>query len=198
MLHHLKQGTSKLTWVFSGQSGNKLNIKIGEIMFLKRSGKAIALSNLLLVAGCSSPGGMSNLFPSAGGNPIKIESEPSGAEVYVMGEKIGMTPLKISQKDVFPITYPKEKESVYGRVTLKKPGCSDLTRMVNAEISNGGLRAQLDCGEMSPALSKTSRGTPRSSETVEQRLDKIKDLLSKGAITEEEAKKARARVLSDL
>lgn len=172
-------------------------------MFLKRSGKALALFNLLLVAGCSSMGGASNLFPPAGDNPIKIESEPSGAEVYVMGEKVGVTPLQISHKDVFPNIYPKEKVSVYGRVTLKKAGCSDFTRTVNAEISSVGLRAQLDCGDMNPASPTTSSArtagdAPRSSETVEQRLDKIKDLLNKGLITEEEAKKTRERVLNDL
>jgi hypothetical protein len=167
-------------------------------MFFKRSAKAFVLFNLLLVAGCSSMGGTGNLFPAAGDNPIKIESDPSGAEVYVMGEKAGVTPLQISHKDVFPITYAKGKESVYGRITLKKAGCSDFTRTVSAEISNAGLHAQLDCGDMYPASSRTSREAPRNSETVEQRLDKIKDLLNKGLITEDEAKKAREHVLSDL
>lgn len=142
--------------------------------------------------------GTGNLFPAAGDNPIKIESDPSGAAVYVMGEKVGVTPLQISKKDVFPNTYPKEKESVYGRVTLRKEGCSDLTRTVNAEISNGGLRAQLVCGDIKPASPRTSGDVPRISETAEQRLGKIKDLLNKGLITEEEAKKARERVLNDL
>ncbi len=163
-------------------------------MFLKHSGKALALFNMLLVTACSSTGGASNLFPSAGDNPIKIESTPPGAEVYVMGEKIGVTPININHKDVFPNTYPREKESVYGRVTLKKAGCADFTRTVSVEIGSAGLRAQLDCGDLNPASSKV----PRSSETIEQRLDKIKDLLSKGLITEEEAKKARERVLNDL
>lgn len=162
-------------------------------MFSKRTAKAFAIFNLLLVAGCSATG---NYFPAAGDNPFKVESEPTGAAVYVMGEKIGETPIMISHKDVFPNIYPREKESVYGRITLKKEGCLDLTRTVSAEISNAGLRARLDCGDLSPA--PAGAGLPRNSETVEQRLDKIKDLLSKGLITEEEAKKARERILSDL
>ena len=164
----------------------------------KRSGRALALFAFLLATGCSSTGGMNNLFPAAGDNPIKIESDPSGAEVYVMGEKVGMTPLKINHRDVFPNIYPKEKLSLYGRVTLKKSGCSDFTRTVSAEISNAGLRAQLDCVNMNPASSKTFMETPHNSETLEQRLDKIKELLIKGLISEEEAKKARERVLNDL
>lgn len=167
-------------------------------MFLKRLEKTFALFSLLLVAGCSTMGGVSNLFPAAGDKPIKIESDPTGAEVYVMGEKIGVTPLQVSHKDVFPNVYPKEKVAVYGRITLKKAGCLDFTRTVNAEISNLGLRAQLDCGDIKPASPVTSGETPGISEPVEQRLAKIKALLNKGLITEEEAMKVRERVLSDL
>ncbi len=151
-----------------------------------------------LTTGCSSTGGMNNLFPAAGDNPIKIESEPSGAEVFVMGEKLGVTPLKISHQDVFPNIYPREKLPLYGRVTLKKAGCADFTRTISTEISNAGLRAQLDCVNMSPASSRAFMEAPHANESVEQRLDKIKELLNKGLISEEEAKKARERVLNDL
>lgn len=86
-------------------------------MLLKRSVKVLVLFNLLLVAGCSSTGDM---FPAAGNNPIKVDSVPTGAEVYVMGDKVGVTPLEISRKDVFPNTYPSNKESLYGRIILKR------------------------------------------------------------------------------
>lgn len=167
-------------------------------MQLKLSGKSFALLNLLLVAGCSSAGDAGSYFPSAGNNPIKVDSVPSGAEVYVMGEKLGVTPLQINRKDVFPNIYPREKESMYGRIVLKKEGCSDITRTVSAEISNAGLHAKLVCGDVYPASPDASRDAPRNNQTVEQRLDKIKDLLNKGLITDEEAKKARERVINDL
>jgi hypothetical protein len=167
-------------------------------MFLKRTGKSFALFSLLLAAGCSSTGSMSNLFPPAGNNSIKIESEPDGADVYVMGEKVGVTPMQITSKDVFPNIYPPEKVSVYGRVTLKKPGCSDITRTVDGEMSNAGLHAKFDCGNMNPSSPKLAGDAPRTGETAEQRLGKIKDLLNKGLITEEEAKKARERILNEL
>ena len=173
-------------------------MRIGKIMFLKPSRKALALSTLLLAAGCSSTGGVNNLFPPSGDNPINIESVPPGADVYVMGEKVGITPLKISHSNVFPITYPKEKVSVYGRITLKKAGCSDFTRTVNGEISSAGLRAQLDCGDKNTTPSTTSGNAPPIRESAEQRLEKIKDLLNKGLITEEEAKKAREHIINDL
>ncbi len=161
-------------------------------MLSKRSAKVLVLFNLLLVAGCSSTGDM---FPAAGNNPIKVDSVPSGAEVYVMGDKVGVTPLEISRKDVFPNTYPGNKESLYGRIMLRKEGCSDYTRTVSGEITNSGLHAKLDCGNTNTA---TSRDAARSDQTVEQRLDKIKDLLNKGLITDDEAKKARERIINEL
>ena len=157
-----------------------------------RSRKTLALLNLMLVAGCTSTGDM---FPPAGNNPIKVVSIPSGAEVYVMGEKVGLTPLEVNHMDVFPNTYPKEKESMYGRITLKKEGCFDYTRTVSGEVSKSGLQAKLDCSETTPAAPGDAT---RGSQTVEQRLAKIKDLLDKGLITEDEAKKARERIINEL
>ncbi|MGA9666618.1 MAG: PEGA domain-containing protein [Gallionella sp.] len=165
---------------------------------MKNTAKTLALcSSLLLAAGCSSPGGMSNLFPSAGDNPIKVESNPAGAEVYLMGTNVGMTPLQLTREDVFPNLYPKDKESLYGRVTLRKAGCADFTATVSSQVSSYGLHAKLDCGGDKPAAAAgTSSGG--SSETAEQRLGKIKDLLDKGLITEDEAKNARERILNGL
>src|SRR5208283_1962038 len=99
-------------------------------MYLNRSRSVPMLFALLLAGGCSSMTGGSDdpskfYQPEAAGNsPIKIDSDPPGAEVFAMGERIGTTPLSISPKDVFPTTYPKEKESLYGKLILKKTGCS--------------------------------------------------------------------------
>ena len=161
-------------------------------MFLKHTKKTLALFSLLFAAGCSSAGGTGNYFAAAGDKPIKIESIPPGADVYVMGEKVGVTPLNFSRDKVFPNLYPREKESLYGKVTLRKAGCLDFTRTISTEIGNNGLHAQMDCGDKNPAA------TSRTSETVEQRLDKIKELQSKGLITEDEAKQARERILKEL
>jgi hypothetical protein len=166
-------------------------------MSLKRTGKALALFSLVLATGCSSPGGVSNLFPSAGDNPMKIESDPPGAEVYVMGEKVGVTPLQITRDQVFPNIYPKDKVALYGKVMIRKAGCADYTGTVSTQVSSYGLHAKLDCGgnKPAPAAAGISSG---SSETAEQRLGKIKDLLDKGLISEDEAKKARERILNEL
>lgn len=182
-------------------------------MFLKRSGKAIALVPLLFAAGCSTVSdGMSKVgssfsnFVSADHESIKIDSDPSGATVYVMGEKVGVTPMTISQKLIFPMQYDRSKESLYGKVTLKKGGCADLEKPVSAKMMAEGYKATLDCGDLTPASSAmgNTRGAvrtvpiPRLSENLEQRLARIKDMQEKGLISEDEAKAARARVLGDL
>jgi len=122
----------------------------------------------------------------------RIAATNALSDVYAMGEKIGVTPLQLNRDKVFPNLYAKEKESLYGRVTLRKAGCLDFTRTISTEIGNNGLHAQMDCGDKNPAAA------PHTSETVEQRLDKIKDLLNKGLITEDEAKQARERILKEL
>lgn len=175
-------------------------------MFLKRS--TLALVPLLFAAGCSSMDGvehdLGNMFASTANNPIRIQSDPSGADVYVMGKKVGTTPLKISQSDVFPTNYSKDMQDLYGKVTIKMAGCSDYVKTVNTKIVNVGLKAKLDCGQNSPEAQQTGAAAPqyrmpaRMSKTVEQRLQEIKDLLSRGLITEDEAKQARERVLNDL
>ena len=132
------------------------------------------------------------MFAAAGEKSIKIESIPPGADVYVMGEKVGETPFQISRDKVFPHLYPREKESLYGKVTLRKPGCLDFTRTISTDIGNYGLHAQLDCGDTYSSPSAAHVSAPPASETVEQRLDKIKELQSKGLITEDRLRAIKA------
>ena len=197
--------------------GHRLLNPIGGEMRLICSRGVFVCFALSLAAGCSSTEGMHNAraddnVSHAEESVIKIDSEPSGADVFAMGQKIGTTPLTVNTKEVFPRTYPKEKESLYGKLTFKKEGCSDLTRSVSPKLIV--LRGQLDCGtpkpvaqesskgtsevSVAPATQESSKGASGANATVEQRLTKIKDLLDKGLITEEEAKKARERVLNDL
>lgn len=164
-------------------------------MLSRKSVRPLAILGLALATGCSSSG---SLFPPAGNNPIKIESVPPGADVYVMGDKVGVTPTEISRDKVFPNIYPNEKLSSYGKVTLRKSGCADYTSTISGEISSLGLHAKLDCAEKNPAPAAAPIVAPGSGETAEQRLEKIKDLLNKGLITEDEAKQARARILNGL
>ena len=58
--------------------------------------KSFVIFSLLLLAGCSSG---SSAFPPAGNAPFKVESDPAGAAVYVMGNNMGVTPMQISHTD---------------------------------------------------------------------------------------------------
>ena len=128
-------------------------------MSLKHSAKSLAVFSVVLVAGCSNAG---SWFPPSGDKPFKVESEPSGAEVYVMGANLGVTPVEISQKDVFPTVYPSDKVSLYGKVTLRKAGCADLTKTINGNIIASGLRAKLDCANPAPAAPAPSMTAPQA------------------------------------
>jgi hypothetical protein len=162
----------------------------GGVMLSAHPAKSFFIFSFLLLAGCSTGG--DRMSPSAGIAPFKVESVPAGASVYVMGKNMGVTPMQLSRTDVFPSIYPREKESLYGKVTLRKDGCKDYTRAVSGDITGFGLHAKLDCGSPAPMAAQPP------GETVEQRLDKVKELQSKGLITEDEAKKARERILKEL
>ena len=116
---------------------------------------------------------------------ITIASEPSGANVFAMGERVGITPLVIRQEVVFPLTYKSEKADLYGTIILRKAGCKDFQQRVSSADYRYGIIAKLDCGQ-------------RTTETAEQRLRQLKDLHDKGLITDDEEKATRKRILDGL
>jgi hypothetical protein len=140
-----------------------------------------------------------NYLPqNAGSSAIQIDSDPPGAEIFVMGERIGTTPAMISPKKIFPTTYPKDQESLYGRVLLTKDGCADLIKAVSTKVMNTGLHARLECADQHPTPTSKPTEAVDVGGNVEQRLMKIRDLLDKGLITDEEAKRARDRIINNL
>jgi len=171
-------------------------------MHWKRLRFVAVLFGSLIAGGCSSINGGSSASgefkaqKAAEGFAVRIESDPSGADVFAMGERIGMTPMVISSSDVFPSNYPKEKETFYGKVTLRKTGCSDLTRTVDKKLVL--MRAQLECGHPNSVAAEKPRVAPEIGGSAEQRLTRIKELLDKGLISEEEAKRARERIINEL
>jgi hypothetical protein len=81
---------------------------------------------------------------------VSVTSEPVGAEVWVMGAKVGETPMILDENLVFPLTYPKDKQALYGMVELRKAGCASSTLSVSAKKVERGINAQLDCGQAAP------------------------------------------------
>lgn len=76
---------------------------------------------------------------------VHIESVPSGAEVEVIGGKAGRTPLTLSERDLYPNTYPDARAEWYGIVGLSHAGCEPLRHRVTGSEIGGGLTLRLDC-----------------------------------------------------
>jgi hypothetical protein len=82
---------------------------------------------------------------------VDVSSDPAGADVYVMGEKAGVTPLALDQDAIFPLTYSAEKHALYGVIELRKAGCLPARQSVSTRAVSRGLHVKLDCGEAARA-----------------------------------------------
>lgn len=161
-------------------------------------GRATSLLALAFVAGCAPVG--------AKPDRVAVSSEPPGADIYVMGAKLGATPDSIPLGAIFPSTYPAEHQRLYGTIEVRKPGCVSATQPVSTRGVARGVHVKLDCGQ--PAAADTGTGppppqpppaaSPASRSDAEQRLRQVRDWLDQGLISEEEAREVRRRILGDL
>jgi len=157
------------------------------------------VGGLLLLHGCSN-----TVAPPKHGE-IPVDSEPSGATVYVMGKVQGNTPLVIQLQDVFPIVYAPDQQDLYGLVILKKDGCQDYLQRVSSAILTTGVNAKLDCTDVAAEQTPTQippadqSGIPVAAPTsLKQRLIRLDELHQDGLITDEEYAAARRRILDEL
>lgn len=147
---------------------------------------------------------------------VDITSDPAGADVYVMGSRVGLTPLTLDENTIFPLIYPGEKQALYGAVELRKAGCKSAMHRVSTRAVAKGVHVKLDCGE----AARTETSTPRQAQPsqppvsangqaqttpvvkekpgIEFRLKQVQDLRDKGLITEQEAREIRQRILGEL
>lgn len=143
-----------------------------------------------LLSGCAGD----SLMPRSSDH-FAVTSEPSGATVYVMGDVAGKTPLELSTSQVFPVTYPYELQSKYGKIELTYPGCEPYRRRVSNSVLANGLKAKLDC----PQAAAPAAVAPRAATMdIETRLRKLKGLFDEGLITEEEYNSKRQAILQEL
>jgi hypothetical protein len=181
-------------------------IKTGSIHTLS------SISLAVLLAGCS---GIGNF---AGSDSLSLRSNPSDAEVYVMGQAVGRTPIEISQPTLYPSVYPQEQQHLYGVVTLKKTGCADFQRRVSGRDIARGLQVELDCGvdlSGNPPARAATVDTPRAApeisdstdpnppmddaaQSAKQRLQRINELKEEGLIDNQEYRAIRQRILDSL
>jgi hypothetical protein len=104
----------------------------------------LAVVALVSLVGTACLGG--SLVASSRGT-TRVESVPSGAEVFVMGERLGTTPLEVEDRLIFPVSYPSTKAELYGRVVLQREGCEAVARLVDLRAANEGLVVELVCGK---------------------------------------------------
>jgi hypothetical protein len=142
---------------------------------------------LFTVAGCS-------LAPSHN-NQLLVASEPPGAEIYVMGKRLGLTPKRIDVDTVYPVTYSPEDAQYYGQITLRHDACNDKTIMLSIGMISDGLKAKLDCQQTALPETETSSAVVLS---VKQRLEELKSLKQAGLISEKEYIDIRLRILDSL
>lgn len=170
---------------------------------IRRLSYLLAPLVITLASGCASMG--------AKPGRVDVTSDPAGADVYAMGSKVGVTPLTLDQDAIFPLTYPSEKQALYGVVELRKAGCIPARQGLSTRAVAKGLHVKLDCGEAAradtspqvqparPAASANGQApVVKEKPGIELRLKQVKDLLDKGLITEQEAREIRQRILGEL
>ena len=149
------------------------------------------LAALALLAGCAPIGTKPDR--------VAVSSDPTGADVYVMGTKLGTTPASIPLAAVFPPTYTSDAQRLYGTVELRHAGCAPVTQTVSTRAVARGVHVKLDCGPAKPpdaaAPAAEAAGPVDVPLAPEQRLRQLRDWLDQGLITEDEAADARRRIL---
>lgn len=144
---------------------------------------------------------------------VRIESIPSAAKVELIGGIAGTTPLTVSERDIYPNTYPDARADLYGTVTLRHPGCEPLRHRVTLTDLKQDLHLRLDCVAsaaqtaapgVSPAAPpagkpRTAQAPATSSESIPQRrlrqLQVLQELLDEGLISPAEEQRVRRRIL---
>jgi hypothetical protein len=149
---------------------------------------------------------------------FRIDSNPSGAEVSSIVGRVGVTPLSVSERDIYPNTYPDGKLHLYGKLIITKPGCKTVTHRVTLDDIKDGLNIKLECEEQrrttvqanppaearqtpKPVRPVTPGTEPVSEPLSDRRLRQLKvlnELLEDKLISVEEEKTIRQRIFDRL
>jgi len=109
---------------------------------------------------------------------IRIESTPAGAAVSTIVGKHGATPLSITERDIYPNSYPEAKVDLYGKVVISQSGCKTVTRRITIDDIKTGLDIQLDCTESTPVVKLEAAGKPQAIQKPEQSATSTTEALS--------------------
>ena len=150
----------------------------------------VSFSAIIFLSACNGNGLMLK-----NNSEIPVTSEPSAALVYVMGKLIGTTPMVVSTKSIYPVTYAQENTKNYGRITLRHKSCADQVLTVSAQMISDGVKAKLDCPDNDEDVIK-EKSLPDKS--VKQRLQELQALKNEGLINEDEYLRIRNSILESL
>jgi hypothetical protein len=177
------------------------------MMNYKKTGLAAAMATVALVSGFASNLAHSqgfNLIPKTS-DQLVVESTPEGAEVWIMGKRVGTTPGTFPVSLVFPAQYKPEDIGLYGRVRLVKEGCESVMRPVSTEALSSKMKVKLNCAAAAapqPAAYRSPQAAPAAAPavpaTAKERLLRLEELRRDGLINEEEYRSLRKRVLDSL
>ncbi len=109
---------------------------------------------------------------------ISINSTPAGAEVNTISGRRGITPLTITERDIYPNTYADEKLDMYGKVILSKRDCETVTRTVTLDDVKQGIDIKLDCIESAPAVSRPATVKKKTVKKSRQPAAPVAELIS--------------------
>lgn len=163
----------------------------------------------MLVAATVVPAAAGQTFEGPASRSFEVRSNPPGAEVRTISGAHGKTPASINERDVYPNTYPSDKQDLYGVVILKRPGCKKEAVRLGAADVRQGLSVDLDCesvgvaaaGRRSEPPASTSGETevPAEPESMPDRrlrqLRVLQELHDEGLLTGEEEARIRRRIL---
>jgi hypothetical protein len=136
---------------------------------------------------------------------LRIESTPSAAEVELIGGLAGTTPLTVSERDIYPNSYPDARAELYGTVTLRHAGCEPLRHRVTLDDLKQVLRLRLDCTVATAPAARpvpppsVAHLPPAPAQTLPQRrlrqLQVLQELLDEGLISPAEEQRVRRKIL---
>lgn len=164
---------------------------------------------LLLVAVAAAGAATAQTFEGPASRTFEVRSNPPGAEVRTISGAHGETPASITERDVYPNTYPSDKQDLYGLVILERPGCKEEAVRLGAADIRQGLSVDLDCESAGAAPTGRRSGPPASrpgkaetrteAESMPDRrlrqLRVLQELHDEGLLTDEEEARIRRRIL---
>lgn len=139
--------------------------------------------------------------------PANVTSNPSEAEVYADGKKLGETPLRYKLYKAFPASWKDAMYQAHGVLTVKLDDCKDFILEVNDYVLSNPIHAELECNEPGKSVSSATDMQDKNKSMVapavkpvggtEQRLKELEGLYSMGVITKDEYNATRERILSE-